>query len=221
MSGSNRVSNGLTEEKNLWQVYLKARRFPGTTFNTFARAGTIGLLVVFCIANEFCFKRSLMDLKETASQIRSWADAGIGFGSQVLGFLIAGFTIFATLSKPQLFIDLSHAQKKGTQVSQLKFMFFNFLMVFIHYVAFLWLCVFIKLFGQEGGATTKLLSWALKNHEWGKALVLNILFIGMGFWFVNILILLKSFVWNVYQSVILSILYEEERSHSEPRKAEQ
>jgi hypothetical protein len=198
----------LTREKSLWQVYRLARRFRATVFNTGARLAGLILLTGFCVLNEFYYSRGLVPLRDLADTVRSWADEGISFGSQVLGFLVAGFTIFATMTKPALFRALAQVSQPKEEVSCLKFIFFNFMLVFIHYVSFVASCILIKMFGTPRGLTTVLLRKVSDGSDNLKAIVIYFAFVGVGLWFLQILILLKSFVWNVYQSVVLSVVYE-------------
>jgi hypothetical protein len=209
----------ITREKSLWQVYRVARRFKVPVFNTVVRIIILVALTGFCAINEFYFHRSLVTLKDLADTVRGWSEAGIGFGSQVLGFLVAGFTIFATLTKPALFIDLARTYRSEAQVSGLKFIFFNFIFVFVHYVAFLFACVVIKMFGSPSGMTTVVLRKVSGGTDELKVVVIYAAFIVMGFWFLNLLILLKSFVWNVYQSVVLSIVYEGDQIDAQAARA--
>jgi len=85
----------LTSEKSLWDVYKLSRRImPGKTqvVLTFLVMIALGLNAFFFVGDE---SRLLAD-------VRRWSELGLDFSITTLGFLIAGFTIFATLSKPDM-----------------------------------------------------------------------------------------------------------------------
>jgi hypothetical protein len=200
-------------EKNLWRVYVVSRKFKDTKFNTAIRCMTIGFLVLFLVLNEFLFPDRILSISSMRAAVISWASDGVGYASQVLGFLIAGFTIFATLAQPRLLTRLAQTYYKETNVSNLKFMFFNFIVVIAQYVAFVAWCLVIKIFFIENGPGAAVMVKLSQLHVLIRPVcVYFVVFITI-FWFVNVLIILKSFVWNVYQSLLISIAMETSSGH--------
>ncbi len=200
----------LFEEKSLWDVYWKARSLGDTTTNNIMKWTIFLGVVVFTILNEWFFDHKLLSAAAMRQIVRSWSTDGVSFASQVLGFLIAGFTVFSTLTKPSLFKKLARSEYKKTHISNLKFIFFNLMLVFIHYLSFLSICLGIRLFLGESGPLTAILSKFLTNYERPKSLIVDVGFVVIGTWFAIILILLKSFIWNVYQSVLVCLLIDDE-----------
>ena len=120
----------LFDEKNLWQVYVRARRLTGSKFNHWAtRLGTLLILVTISYGMYFSEPR-LITPTDIIAWVREWSSTGISFATSTLGFLIAGFSIFASVTNKKLFIALAHLDYRDTGVSRLKFIFFNFIVVF-------------------------------------------------------------------------------------------
>ena len=86
----------LLEEKNFFSIYLKARKIPESKFNTISTCVVFVLSVFFKLVSD----ETLVNLREDLLHL-SWSGFLLSFS--ILGFLIAGFTIFATVSKPELF----------------------------------------------------------------------------------------------------------------------
>lgn len=200
----------LFDERSFWSLYWKAARFGDTVFNRCVRWITIVLLLGFVLANEYVYNRQLLSLEAMRENIRNWSADGIQFTTQLLGFLVAGFTIFATLTKADVFKKLAITPHPKTSVSSLKFIFFNFMSVFAHYVAFLAACLTIKMFFAKSAAGTAVLHKIADLYPSIKIIVVYCGFVFLGAWFINLVIILKSFVWNMYISVLLVIASESE-----------
>lgn len=139
--------------------------------------------------------------------IRLWAGQGFTFAMTMVAFLLAGFTVLATITKPSLFAELAQIPHKApkerqTELTELEFM------VFVHYVSFLFVCTLVVLFGTKNGPLAMLTTVTAETK--GAAVVLNpvrrMLFVTFGTWFVLLILKLKSFIWNVYQVVIIVIV---------------
>lgn len=74
---------------------------------------------------------------------------GFSFSINTLGFLIAGFTIFATISKPRMMLAMMGHTNKETGLPTLKYNFFAFMQVFIAYIVFALVYLLVVLIGQE------------------------------------------------------------------------
>lgn len=83
--------------------------------------------------NAFCLEK---DVSVILSDTRTWASMGFSFSINTLGFLIAGFTIFATISKPRMMLAMMWHTNKETGLPTLKYNFFAFMQVFIAYIVF-------------------------------------------------------------------------------------
>jgi hypothetical protein len=120
----------LTSEKSLWDVYKLSRRILPSKFQV------IFVLISFiALASNSFFLSS--DQGVILADLRKWSEMGFSFSITILGFLIAGFTVFATLSKPKMMLAMMDHTNKETGLPTLKYNFFAFMKVFIAYISFL------------------------------------------------------------------------------------
>lgn len=196
----------LTKERNLYDIYRQARKLRGSRYNQ------IFTLVIFLLLSLYAFfsSKSTSDL---AQEVRTWSDLGFSFSTTILGFLIAGFTIFATVSDPSLFTAMARIMHKSG-LSYLKYNFFTLMNVFILYIFFSIFCLLIKLFAGTSGIISILLSFMFDNPSLlglSKRILVSIGLIGVGTWFAYLLLLLQSFIFNTYYIVMTSIRWELEK----------
>ena len=105
--------------------------------------------VSFCIYARLC----LNALKKTAEMVLVAHDIsayGSGIAVAVLGFLITGFSVFATMMKPEYFRILARFRADGRPVSEFKFVMYNYLYIFAHYIIYLLVNFFIFCFFRNG-----------------------------------------------------------------------
>ncbi|WP_207166050.1 hypothetical protein [Pseudomonas protegens] len=200
MNNDDLSPKSLTEEKSLWAVYLKARRIPFNGFN-FWSIVVVTLLVVlqYCVLD--------MSLDEKLKIVREFSSVAMGIVVSVLGFLLAGFTIFATISQPEMFVAMSAHRHEVSGLSYLKNNFFIFMRVFIYYLLYTVFCLFVIVFGVKGGLVHKVILLSpisCKISEWFVGGAYVFLYAGLFF----LLLQLKSFIFNVYHSVMTAIRWK-------------
>jgi hypothetical protein len=204
------------KEKTLWQIYKAARVIKDSRFNS-----TVWILVAVAVGTyAFCEKDTL----RAHAMLVSLATTGFNSALAILGFLIAGFTIFASLANPRLLLLMAHQTHLKTRLSFLKYNFFSMLRVFIFFLVFTAFQGAILLFGQSGGILTPAfeafpelapLNW------WGNRILL---IVSAAFW-AFVFLQLKSFVFNVHHFVMTMIrfaavehneaLAQKDRTHGE------
>ena len=195
----------LLEEKSLWDIYKKCvSLLPASKFNW--ATTSIVVLILICDSAYFPMKYALR-----LENLRSLADLGLGFGSTILGFLIAGFTIFATLSKPELFRRMYDTTHQSSGLSYLKVNFFAFVEVFCVYILFLVLCLAVRLFCGPGGFAASLVDFSNTNPFLGysisKPWIVNFAYTFIAGLSYYSLMALKSFVFNTYHAVMTSVAW--------------
>lgn len=195
----------LLDEKSLWKIYKKCiALLPSSKFNW----ATTSIVVLVLICDSAYFP---LNHHSRLESLRSLAELGLGFGSTILGFLIAGFTIFATLSKPELFRRMYDTTHEPSGLSYLKVNFFAFVEVFCVYILFLVLCLVIKLFCGTGGIAASLITVTETSPIFGyslsKSWLINTVFILLAGVSYYSLMALKSFVFNTYHAVMTSIVW--------------
>ncbi len=194
-----------TKEKSLGEVYWKARKVASTRRNL-GVAVLVTLLFGTLAVLDWYFDLEMLAssvLKGMASQI---ADIGFALTTAILGFLIAGFSIFASITRPEIFAGLAKLNHKDSGLSRLQFIFFNFLLVFIHYLAFLAVSIVLKLGLPLSPTVVDAVSPHVVSTDkvfWWSAVALVALLLG---WLAFLIMLLKSFIWNIYQAVLVVIV---------------
>ncbi|ELB2784385.1 hypothetical protein QNE30_004304 [Vibrio alginolyticus] len=192
--------NELTEEKSLWDIYKKA-------FVIFPSKLQIAIVltVVICLSiNAFVLETNTATL---LSDVRGWASFGFNFAITTLGFLIAGFTIFATLTKPDMMLAMMDHSKKEYNLPTLKYNFFVFIKVFISYIFFAVVYVLAMLLGQKGGFLSNAIE-LIPNSLCVKIVLTKVGYVVIGSSFVHLLLQLKSFIFNIYMIVMNMLRWE-------------
>lgn len=194
-----------TKEKSLSEVYWQARRVGSTRVN-FAVPVVVVLLFGLLAFVDYYLGLKILPLSAIKGLFDQVADIGFTLTTAILGFLIAGFSIFASITRPEIFAGLARLDHKATGLSRLQFIFFNFLLVFIHYLAFLGASIILKLGLPLAPALLDASSlstapWAMS--VWWSSVVLAALLLG---WLAFLIMLLKSFIWNIYQAVLVVIV---------------
>jgi uncharacterized membrane protein YjfL (UPF0719 family) len=191
----------LTEEKSLARIAWRCRVLPWNRFNVIIT----GLAALFSMIYA---SASVRPHSSFAEWDRLLASAGLAFGGQVLGFLIAGFTIFATLTKPALFKRMAVVTHEETGLSYLKYNFFAFVQVFIQYLCFTATSLVFMVAGPARGPASEIVERISENNESAKVVVTRIAFCLLFTWSVYVLALLKSFIFNIYHVVMTAIRWE-------------
>lgn len=210
----------LFREKSLWQIYAVARRFAPNKFNVLVRKIALVIIIFIVCMNELFTDRGFFPAQSAVIALRAWANSGLSFASQILGFLVAGFTIFATVSKRNIFVLLAENIDKSKNISHLKVIFFQFMRVFIIYISFCALSIISILLGTEGGIATQVVGYSLKFGQDFRYVILYIMISVYTLWFLELILSLKSFIWNVYQALILIIVLDDDKDRPEPQDSD-
>jgi hypothetical protein len=136
---------------------------------------------------------------------------------QILGFLIGGFAIFATVTDDRLMIRLAQAPMPRGGLSVFKYVFFSFLSVFYIYIVTLGFSTFVKLCMSIDLVDTK----GLMSRSFGPPLLAGFnaaVFSVLAGCITLAVVRLKSFIWNIYQGFItfLSVSEMMEREREKP-----
>lgn len=190
----------LTSEKSLWDVYKLSRRILPSKFQV------IFLLLIMLALGLNAFVL-VDDEAIILGDARKWSEFGFNFSITTLGFLIAGFTIFATLSKPKMMLAMMDHINKETGLPTLKYNFFTFMKVFIAYIAISIFYLLVMILGQADGFIANVVS-LFPNENFIKSILIKTAYTLIGSSFVYLLLLLKSFVFNIYAIVMNFLRWE-------------
>lgn len=204
----------LTDEKNLFQLYRLSYKFPSSRFNLFSTI-FIGLLS----ASYLAWGR---EIHAEGRLLRATINFGTTLAPSILGFLIAGFTVFVTITKPGVFSAMAKKEFKKTGQSYLKYNLSAFMLAFSHYVTYLAICTLLIYFGQPNGPITQTMKWIGKiiSSEVldGYRILASISSIIFSCWTWYLIMLLKSFIYNVYQVVVTSVRWDLEEEEKNTHK---
>jgi hypothetical protein len=191
----------LLTEKSLWDVWIGLRR--ALKENLFNKVFLLGWLVVVSIHAWF----ATTPRTDLLSQCRSLLDAGIGFGSSILGFLIASFTIFATMSRPAMLLRMASTLHEKSGLSWLKYTYFGLVEVLITYLAFVVSCFVLRVLTLPRGGVIALVYQMPGGEATRDVLAKTLLCIIACAWMWTLL-KLKSFVFNIYHVVMAGIAWD-------------
>lgn len=189
-----------TKEKNLWDVFLLSTKITVSKAHIYILA--ISAILLFL--NGFFI---VDNTSQIADEVRAWAVIGFNFSVATIGPLIAGFTIFATLSKPDMMIAMMGHINKKTGLPVLKYNLMAFMKVFISFISFTFLYFAIMLFGQSHGLIVGFLN-ILPYSEAIKKYTSLFAYILTGTSIIYLLLTIKTFIFNIYAIVMTSIRWE-------------
>ncbi|EBA14407.1 hypothetical protein RSK20926_02022, partial [Roseobacter sp. SK209-2-6] len=95
-----------TKEKSLREVYWKARKVGSTRTNLVVPVVVVVLFGLLAVGDN-CFDLSILPTSALKALLGQVADIGFTLTTAILGFLIAGFSIFASITRPEIFAGLA------------------------------------------------------------------------------------------------------------------
>ena len=199
-------------QKSMWEVYrLSNKILPKPKSNVVIFWAFVSAFLVF-FGWAMCDGGTVFTEKDALSFLQFTAAQGLSLAVGILGFLIAGFAIFASVTKAELFITLAEIpykrDGKETGINRLQFVFFNFLNVFTVYIGLLALCLIIGIGLSDHSPLLRIASQTPSPTPILPIMALVITTGSLLLWLVAALLRLKSFVWNLYQTILVSIATE-------------
>jgi hypothetical protein len=154
----------------------------------------------------------------TAAIVQQWASFGAAFSIAILGFLITGFSVFATVTRPGVFHVLAKFRQSNREISEFKFVFYNFLYVFSHYIIHLTACMIIVFSFTKASPVwyAGYLIW--QSHPEIIDIAASISGVIVVSYSLFALLLLRSFLWNLYSGLLFAIFVEEPASPSKSKE---
>jgi len=218
---SDQIQADLLKESNLWAVFRKSLRIKRSKRNVLV-ALAIGALAFAVTIPE---PRAGV----IASQIHSLSTIALGATVSLLGFLIAGFSFFATVSDKAMFCRMAEHTHKESGLSYLKFNLFVFMRVFTEYLMMsLLTLVAVLVFAPDSASRSTIRRWTRDltwpgflniGHPMDAALLAVALSVLVGL-FVYLLMELGSFIFNVYYVVMTTIVWEIEKENDKQAQAD-
>lgn len=129
----------LLQEKNLREIYTKSKTIPLSNFNTYFPV-VVGAIFLFILhIGNVSIETSYSKINELSSFLFSPIFA-------TLGFLVAGYTIFCTISPLDLQKKMIKYTDEKTKLIFFKKVHFTFIRVFIYFIVFSFLLFLIFFF---------------------------------------------------------------------------
>lgn len=188
----------LTAEASLLDVYRLSRRIRKRAIYKYL---IVELSTAVSVAAVAYF--SQVPGPALAALAREWLGLGFNFAVAILGFLLAGYTIFATLTGADFARVLVAHNYGDTNISYLKYTTVQFMQVFIDYVFFVAVYLIAAFFGWKGGLFTMLCGAAQQlttADAWrvGSIMAMSIVS-GL---LAHLWMTLQAFIFNIYGSVM-------------------
>lgn len=200
------IERSLHSEKNLWQIWVESRKIPFSRFNC------VVLISVIMIAS--CDAFISRDLASLIEFTRTAALAGVSSGLAILGLLLAGFTVFATVSQPDLLLTMMLLPDKKSGLPKLKNNLYIFVRVFIVLLFFTAICFLISWFGRKSG----ILSYSCRAFyaPLSCELIARVGFVVVLAIHTLAFLQIKSFVFNIIHSVMSYLRFHSRRMRGAP-----
>lgn len=189
----------LLKEKNLWQIYRASRKIKGSKFDVIVFVTSVTFFGTYA-----ALSADVLPLRLTMLKL---AEIGVNATACILGFLIAGLTIFGSLTKPELLLNMLRFNHPPSGLSFLKYNFFTLIRTFIYFLVFAVFQLVLIAVGQSGGPGSVLVKlWP--DIQPGVYPVVRITFVVSTTLWTIILLELKSFVFNVHHFVFTMIKFD-------------
>ncbi|WP_426360271.1 hypothetical protein ACPUVO_08680 [Pseudocolwellia sp. HL-MZ19] len=186
----------LTNEKSSIDVYKLTRNIPFTRENKVI----YGLSLIFLFIVNFLGKSSLeIELKELVT----YTDSFISWALSLLGFVLAGYSIFASLMDKDLQLELASRIEERSKLNFLKYSHCLFIKILFDLIILIFCAFFIKvsidkeifdILIKKVGIDINLLIYLI-------ILIKSVLYST----FVLLLLLSKSFIFNIYHTIMISV----------------
>jgi len=205
----------ITAEKNLWQILKTSFLLPKRIFNIVSTASFF--VVVSCYA-----LLSQDSSWEARNQLLSWAEKGFSFSVGILGFLVAGVAIFTAANDVSLFTHLARVRHRQSGVSYLKYNFIALMYVFIVYILLAFLCFLVQALASMSDVFDKLLISLIYifprvqiDADVTFRLVNKFSYALLSTLFFYCLLLLKTFIFDLYALIMVNIRWNFEKEEDE------
>ncbi|WP_254508241.1 hypothetical protein [Anatilimnocola floriformis] len=209
------ILKDLLKEKTLFALYRNSLKIPFSRFNFW----------ISCVGGLSAFVASLWTVKCTdlLDSLSAISVIGISSSISLLGFLLAGFSFFASVSDRLLFCRMAELHHE-CGLSYLKYNFLVFMRVFVEYLVFSVVSLLVLVLLQKGTPFREQCgplfdAWLWPN--WVSLPVLPGTILGallmssyVGF-FLFLLLQLKSFIFNIYHVVMTNIRWALETEYLE------
>lgn len=206
-SSKNRLPpKDITAEGSVREIWRAAKKLPEPLSNKVALSVALLVLILYAMLSD-------QDASHFASQTRNLSEAGFRFSTIVLGFLMAGMSMFSGLVRSDYAKDLSRIENEDYGLSFLKVMLLSLMKPFLYFLFAAFLFFGMSVVAQSDGPGVEFMI-AIKADGWQKDIASRASFTIVAGLHVLLLLALKSFVFNIYKSITAAVRYEVETSEN-------
>lgn len=190
-------------EKSLFEAYKKSKKISTPKFNRKVRFFFYPFVFFSSLILVHIYQHNGLIVKA----IQNINGSILAISVSVIGFLVAGITIFTTLSDRRILIELAKTEHEKSGISIFKYLFFNLLSVFVIFTGSIVLSIAYQLIGS---LNIQLPIIFIKNKYINLNLLFNGFFLAILITLITELLLkLKSFIWSIYATFISMMLVSE------------
>lgn len=201
----------ITQENSFWKLYKVCRKLPTSKEN----------LVVFVFSFVFFYTLnmySFLNKTELIADIVAISTNLISWSVSLIGFVLSGYAIYATLADKEMQLKMAYVHDKKYKLNFLKSTHCIFMKIVIDMISVVFL---VYILANE--ALLEHIAAVIPNLSNGFSLSTTFFCILLG-WiqslFIFEIMLAKSFVYNVYHSVMVSIRWAGVKEAEENKKAD-
>lgn len=203
MTMAGRAPEDITSETSLYAIWRLSRRVKDPLRNRVLRFLALTTLCIYA----FLPWSSTDSVAETT---RLLASIGLPSILGLLGFLLAGYTVFVSIARRGFLVMMSKVTDEASGLSWLKVSMYTFVGALAELLVVLCLMLTIIILGQPGAALSELVT--LDETGDARGLIARLGFVACAYGFVHTILVLKSTIRNVHHSIAAAIRWEAERS---------
>lgn len=204
------LQKSLGSQSNIWEAFRAYKSIGKKNHNSY-----YSIIFALFLAILFLLPLFISTPNETSLSYKalgSLADILFSYSVGITGFLIAGVAILVSINDKELFIIMAktpyqNKDKSYSKYSQFQFMFFSLIISLVYHLSLLAFAVFVKFFTSGGAFLIVAMSSIVPVHETVQYSINATLVVFLAWLFVRCLLLVKSSIWNVYQMVVLTVLW--------------
>jgi hypothetical protein len=196
--------NELFADKSFTALYRTARSHVAVRSTTVLVAAVF-LISVVPILLGFMGAWSPLSLKVMVTGIRTVTTLGVAFATSILGFLVSGFALFFAITRSDVLVLLAGVPHEQSKISRLQFILCSFMYVFLHYIIYLGAMLAISVTLSPGSVLNGTAAYLRDQAPNGIRAAAALMFGASAAWLMFTLLLLKTFIWNLFQTVLIAI----------------
>ena len=199
------IAEEITEENSLWQLWRKSHKIKVSHFNR------VLFWILFFIMVYVLYFLGL-DNNTISSSLVHISEIGFTFSTIMLGFSTAGFTVFSSFNNTDYLVDIAYYRHPDYNLSYLKVIVCSFMNTFVVLLVLLFLCFFVILYGSVNGIASNINFF---NNTIFVSIFLKSYFIILFSFFLFSMLLVKSLIFNIYKTIMISVRYDFQKKYSE------